>query len=345
VSGPASRIEQAFRTELHQYLVEGKTHFANTSEPSVPAAIAGMISSIHGLDDFRMRPSNRGPKAVAQANVGARYTSSRGNHYLAPDDLSTIYNIKPLFDRGIDASGQKLVVAGQTQIDLSDIRQFRSMFNLPANDPQVVLVPGSGDPGVVSSDVAEAHLDLEWSGAVARNATLIYVYSFDVMQAVQYAIDQNLAPVVSTSYGLCELEMSSREAASLRASAKQGNALGITWFSASGDTGAADCNSATHPGLAVDVPASIPEVTGVGGTEFNEAGGSYWNDTNDSNRASAISYIPETAWNDSSADGEPSAGGGGASSLFTRPSWQVGTGVPDDGARHVPDISAALGGP
>jgi uncharacterized protein (TIGR03437 family) len=341
VSGPASRIQQAFQTELHRYVVDGETHFANATEPSVPTALAGVVMSIHGLNDFRMRPANRGPRAGGQAGVGARYTSSKGNHYLAPDDLATIYNIKALYNRGIDGSGQRLVVAGQTKIDLADIRQFRTMYNLPANDPQVMLIPGATDPGIVSGDLAEADLDLEWSGAVARNATIIYVYGSDVMQSVQYAIDQNLAPVVTTSYGLCELEMSTGETASLRSWAKQGNALGITWFAASGDAGGADCNDARNPGPAVDVPASIPEVTGVGGTEFAEAGAVYWNDQNDGNRASALSYIPETAWNDSAADGEPAAGGGGPSTLYARPSWQVGAGVPNDGARHVPDVAMA----
>jgi len=203
----------------------------------------------------------------------------------------------------------------------------------------VVLVPNSPDPGILNGDLAEADLDLEWSGAVARNASIVYVYSNDVMQSVQYAIDQNLAPVISTSYGLCELEMPFSEIATLRAAARQANALGITWFAASGDAGAADCNDSSHTGLAVDVPASIPEVTGVGGTTFNEAGGTYWNAENDANRASAISYIPETAWNDSVVDGSPSASGGGASSIFAKPAWQTGVGVPSDNARHVPDVS------
>ena len=333
-SGSAAQVEAAFQTELHQYLVNGETHFANATEPSVPAAFGGIVVGVHGLNDFRLKPAK-----IRQLHPD--YTSSRGNHYLAPNDFATIYDVTPFYTAGIDGTGQKLVVAGQTQVDLTDIETFRSSFNLSANDPQIVLVPNTKNPGVSSSDVPEADLDLEWSGAVARNATIIYVYTNDVMQSIQYAIDQNLAPVISSSYGLCEAETLTSDATTFRSWAQQGNAQGITWFSASGDNGGADCGDTQNPGLSVDTPASIPEVTGIGGTEFADGSGTFWNATNDSNSASALSYIPETTWNDSAADGVPSASGGGASVLFQRPSWQTGIGVPSDNARHVPDVALA----
>ena len=160
---------------------------------------------------------------------------------------------------------------------------------------------------------------------------------------LEYAIDQNLAPVLSISYGNCELQTSSSDEAAMQTWAQQANAQGITWFAASGDDGGADCyggeSRATNDSLSVDLPAGIPEVTGVGGTEFNEGSGSYWNSINSSNHASALSYIPETTWNDSVSDGTPSASGGGASVYFAKPSWQTGTGVPADGARDVPDVA------
>ena len=331
--GTAAQVEAAFQTELHHYLVDGEMHFANATEPSVPTALAGAVTSIRGLHDFRLRPHLR-----ARA-VQPDYTSPRGNHYLAPGDLATIYNIAPLYNAGITGAGQSLVIAGQSQIVLSNIQQFRSTYNLPAADPQATLVPGSRDPGLSSGDEDESHLDLEWSGAVARNAKILYVYAFDVLQAVQYAIDQNLAPVVSESYGACELETLSSDATALRAVAQQGNAQGITWFGPSGDSGAADCNDPDNPGLSVDIPASIPEVTGVGGTEFQEGTAQYWTTANDLNSASVLSYIPEITWNDSVQDGQPAAAGGGASIFFPKPSWQTGPGVPGDNARHVPDIA------
>ncbi len=331
-SGTAAQFEAAFQLEIHNYLVNGETHFANAAEPSIPAAFGGAVTGIRGLNDFRMKPASR-------LRLHPDYTSSRGVHQIVPNDLATIYDVNPLYAAGINGTGQKMVIAGQTEINLSDIEQFRSMYGLPANDPQPLLVPGSRNPGISSMDLPEADLDLEWAGSVARNAAITYVYAEDVMTSVEYAIDQDLAPVVSVSYGSCEPETLSTDLSAFRSWAQQGNAEGITWFAASGDNGAADCDDQTNPGLAVDAPGSIPEVTDVGGTEFVEGSGQYWSSTNSSTGASALSYIPETTWNDSAADGEPSASGGGASVVFAKPSWQTGPGVPSNNARNVPDVA------
>jgi uncharacterized protein (TIGR03437 family) len=331
-SGSAAQVEAAFQTEIHHYLVNGELHFANAAAPSIPVALSGVLRGVRGLHDFRLKPSNR-LRALPE------YTTARGVHYIVPDDFATIYDVKPLYAAGINGSGQKLVIAGQTEINMSDIEQFRSMYGLPANNPQPLLVPGSQNPGISSNDLPEADLDLELSGAVARNASIIYVYASDVTQAEQYAIDQNLAPVMSVSYGACEQETLSSDLQTFRSWAQQGNAQGMTWFAASGDSGAADCDDEANPGLAVDTPASIPEVTGLGGTEFVEGSGQYWSSTNSSTQASALSYIPETTWNDSAISESPDAGGGGASVVFGKPSWQTGPGVPGDNARDVPDLS------
>ena len=56
VNGSAAQVEAAFQTEIHQYLVNGETHFANATEPSVPAAIGPLVLGIRGLHNFRMRP-------------------------------------------------------------------------------------------------------------------------------------------------------------------------------------------------------------------------------------------------------------------------------------------------
>ena len=243
-------------------------------------------------------------------------------------------------------------MVGQTAIELSDIEEYRSHFGLPANDPTPLLVPGSADPGVQSQsgDLAESDLDLELSGGIAPNVSIQFVYSTDVTVSLQYAIDQNLAPVISISYGDCELQTPSSQAQAFAAWAEQANAQGQTIFAAAGDDGALDCSggddTASNNSLSVDLPASLPYVTGVGGTTFAENGGNYWSSSNSSTYESALSYIPETAWNDGVCQSAPRqqtvcATGGGASVYFSKPSWQTGTGVPSDGARDVPDVSIA----
>jgi len=329
VGGTAAHFESAFGIEIHQYLVNGETHFANATNPSVPAAIGGLVLSVRGLDDFRMKPRALKP----------RYTSAHGNHYLAPNDIAAIYDIAPAWKAGINGSGQKIVIAGQSDVPTDDLTNYTNYFNLPAHLPQMILVPGSQDPGISSGDREESDLDLELSSAVAPGASVTLVYAYDVMTAVQYAIDQNIAPVISVSYGSCEQETPLSQIQAFQSWAKQGNAQGITWFDASGDSGAADCDDNQNPGLAVDTPASIPEVTGVGGTSFVDSSGTYWNAANDANGGSVLGYIPETAWNTSGEDGEPSAGGGGVSIIFPKPSWQTGPGVPANNNRNVPDIA------
>ena len=331
----AAQVQNTLHTTIHRYQVNGVTHFANSTNPSLPADLAGMVSSIRGLSDFHLKPRMRRPSAP-QFNTGS------GSHRIAPEDFATIYDITPLYQAGVDGTGQKIAVVGQSAINLSDITSFRNNFNLGAPNLNQVLVPGRQNPGIVPGDVDESNLDIEWAGAVARNATVVFVYSDDVWTSAMYAVDQNLAPVLSMSYGQCE-PSDLVDLPSDQQLAQQANAQGMTWLAAAGDDGAADCEdldaTIAQNGLAIDIPGGIPEVTSMGGTEFNEQGGSFWNATNSPNGGSALSYIPEMAWNDSSFDGVLSATGGGTSIFFPRPSWQTAPGVPNDGARHVPDLS------
>jgi uncharacterized protein (TIGR03437 family) len=326
-SGTAEQAARTFRTAFHRYRVNGETHFAMAGEPSVPAALQDVIGGFLGLDDFKLRSNV----------VRSQYTSSKGTHTLVPDDLATIYNIAPLYAAGIDGDGQRIAIIGDSSLDLSDIRAFRKQFNLPYNDPIQILV--GDDPGY-NSDVVESNLDIEWSNAVARGAQIVYVYGQSAYNATQFAVDENLAPVLSLSFGGCE----AYNQASFRAVAQQANAQGITWLASSGDTGAAECDqSAPIPqaakGFAVGFPASIPEITAVGGTQFDDAKGNYWATTNGPSGGSALGYIPETVWNDTPLVNGFHAGGGGASILFPKPYWQTGPGVPNDNARDIPDIS------
>ncbi len=333
-SGTAAQAQTAFQIEIHQYQLNGVTHFANATDPSVPAVMAPLVAAIRGLNDFHLKPMLRAPTA--------KNTSTGGTHTLVPDDIAAIYNIAPLYSSSpaINGTGQSLAVMGQTNINVSDINSFRSKYGLPAINLVQVLAQ-RGQPGISSGDLPEADLDLEWSGAVAREATIYYVYSDDVFNSAFYAVDENTAPVMTISYGTCE-PSDLVDLPSIQQMAQQANAQGITWFAAAGDEGAADCdNGATvaQNGLAVDWPASVPEITGMGGSEFNEQGGNYWSSTNSATGASALGYIPEQVWNDTATDGVLSAGGGGASAVFSQPIWQ--TGVPSDGVRHVPDLSFA----
>jgi len=356
-SGTAAQVQAAFQTEIHNFSLNGQTYYGNATEPAVPGALADVALGIHGLDNYPLKP--RGVFRQVKTEPNPNFTSSiTGNTYVAPGDFAIIYDVNNLYSAGIDGTGQSIAIMGQTDLynNGSDITAFRSAAGLPAKSPTVILIPGASDPGVSSGDIDEASLDVEWSGAVAKNATIIFVNggAGGVFNAFQYAIDQDLAPVISVSYGACEANWGSSNLSALDELAAQANTQGQTIVAAAGDSGAADCDSststttvttATH-GYAVDAPASDPHVTGMGGSEFNEGTGTYWEPATAATGDilnSALSYIPEIVWNDTSSpkntNNELLAGGGGASIFFPKPTWQTGTGVPSDNARDVPDLS------
>ncbi len=368
-SGIAAQVNAAFQTSMHNYLVNGKVHYAAAIEPSVPAAFAGVVTGIGALHNFA--PHARSVQAKP------RLTSSlTGNHFIVPGDFATIYDVQTLYNSGFNGSGQTIAIMGQTDLTTDsnpgrngtpgavvngqqqqyDVVTFRNLAGLPAltsSNFQTVLVTGVTDPGVVTADANEANLDVEWSGAVAPNANLIYVIdnpttSNGAFGSLEWAVSNVKANIFSISYGECE-PLASADKSALTTAAAQAAAQGQTIVAPSGDSGAADCdsNSPATQGIAVDFPASIPTVTAVGGTEFsadsaNNADPSvptpYWAASTNDITASALAYIPETAWNDFSITTPSlSATGGGVSTFFPQPTWQTGLGVAT--GRNVPDIS------
>ncbi len=337
-SGAARDVEGAFQTRIHRYALNGEDHYSNSTAITLPALLKDAVADIRGLDDFWRLPSA----------IVAHNTSGSGVTQIAPDDWATIYNVAPLYAMGIDGTGQRVGILGRSSMSQSYIDTFRKQFGLPATQVEQHLV--GPEPGVTNA-AGEAALDLEWSGAIARGATIVYIYAANFNDAAQAAVDQNLATVLSESFGTCEPQA----AAGLRLIAQQAAAQGITWVASSGDSGPAGCDAhgffgvtgatvQVSDGPAVSLPASFPEVTAIGGTQFNEAGGSYWKNSNTATGASAISYIPEMAWNETPAGGGLLASGGGASIFYPKPAWQSGLGVPADNARDTPDISFSASG-
>jgi uncharacterized membrane protein len=350
-SGSARAVQSAFKTEVKQYSVNGKVHHANASDPQIPAALAGIVKGVVKMHDFRARPFSRGLRLLGQP-VQPSSNASPAAHYLGPADFSVIYNISRLYVSGLNGSGQSIAVVGRSNIQLTDIASFRSHFGLPSNTPSVIVAQDA-DPGFTADgDAVEATLDVEWAGAIAPRAAVKLVVaastssSDGVDLAAQYAVNHNVAPVLSVSFGSCEADMGGAELAFYNSLWQQAAAQGISVFVSAGDSGAAGCDSAgaaSGTTRAVNGICSSPFATCVGGTQFNEGAnpGSYWLPGNNPVLGTAQSYIPEQVWNESAANGgsELLAGGGGASSQWPKPRWQIGGGVPADGRRDVPDIA------
>ena len=359
-SGTAGQVAEAFHTEIHRYQVNGVAHIANSQDPQIPAALAGVVSGVVSLHDFRRAAAitARRPLAVQNSSalrigIGAQpQFSSGGQHYLFPADYAVIYDLNTLYRAGTEGAGTSIAIVGRSNIELSDVAAFRTASGLGANTPTVIL-PGT-NPGLVAGDQDEATLDVEWSGAVASAAQVKFVVEAStattdgVDLSAQYIVNHATATVMSTSYGSCEREMGATELAFYNSLWEQAAGQGMSAFVASGDAGAAGCNSgadATGSGTGVNGLCSSPYVTCVGGTEFKEGTNpaQYWSANDSAADESALSYIPEEVWNESGSNGGSGlwASGGGASLVYTQPVWQKGvsgTGAAN-GMRAVPDVA------
>jgi subtilase family serine protease len=363
-TGTVGQVNQAFGVSIHNVSYQGEQHVAALTEASLPAPLANVVADVTGLNDFH--PRARIKRRVVPANAQYAGANSYGN-LIAPGDFYTIYNESSLLNAAtpINGSGVTIGVMGQVDVYTQDLTAFRTAAGLStSNLPTTVTEgPSPGQPTIAEcestspptscGDLDESSLDLEWSGAVAPAASILFVTGEDVFaDSMTQAIDQNLAPILTVSYGGCEsqFDYGSVTTGSLNALFEQANAQGQTVLGPAGDSGATDCDDSgvtyASNGLAVDFPASSPYVTAVGGTEFDEGGGTYWGTTNGTNGGTALSYIPEQPWNEfyevygGVFEGlDDGGGGGGVSILFSKPSWQTGNGVPADSSRDVPDVA------
>ena len=370
-SGSASQVQQAFHTTIHKYVVNGEQHWANASDPKIPTALTPVVAGVFTLHNFVKKAMHRVAKERFEATLRPGkpplFTASNGLHALAPADFATIYNVAPLYTATppITGSGISIGVVGRSDIIAQDITDFRNVFAITGPAPQIIV--NGPDPGDVPGDDLEATLDVSWSGGVAPGAQVYFVNSGTtnttdgVTLSELYIIDNDLSNIMTYSFGGCEPAFGTTEATLDSSLGEQAAAQGISFMASTGDAGAEGCDDpntetvATGP-IAVNLPASTPFATAVGGTIFNEGSTptAYWSTSNNATDfGSALSYIPEDVWNEScttacAASVGPNilAGGGGVSTLFTsKPSWQSGvTGIPNDNARDLPDIvlSAAV---
>ena len=313
-SGNAGSIQRAFHTRIDALSVNGASHFANMSDPSIPAALAPAVAGIVSLNDFRPHPMYR---------RRTDFTTSSGYQLMVPADLATIYNFNPLFAAGYSGKGQTIVTVEDTNLHTTaDWTTFRSVLGLStysSGSLATVHPTGTGgtctNPGV-NADDGEAAIDVEWASAAAPNAAIELASCADTSTnfggfiALQNLLSESGTPpaIVSISYGEAEASLGASSNLYIEGLYQQAVAEGVSVFVSSGDEGAASADAdesvATH-GIAVSGFTSTPYNVSVGGTDFGDlyAGttSSYWSSTNSSTYGSALSYVPEIPWNDSCA--------------------------------------------
>jgi hypothetical protein len=363
-SGTEGQVEEALHTSIHKYAVNGEEHWANASDPQIPSALAPVVAGVWTLHDFLKKPNIRISPEVLKTKYtpGKRPNTTLSGlggpiHALSPADYGVIYNIAPLYANSIYGQGMSIAVVARSNLfdNGQDVFNFEGVFDpLCCGGVQIVLDgPDPGDLG--GGEEAEATLDATWSSGIAPAATVKFVVSAstDTTDGVDlselYIIDNNIAPIMTESFGSCDALATQSEAQGLSTLAEQAAAQGITYMVSSGDSGAAGCD---NPNLVPAAGGQCPSVLGtsfnvvVGGTQFNENGNDtkYWNTQNAQDGSSVLSYIPEDAWNEScSGCSFPNlfSSGGGVSRYYKpKPTWQFGVaGIPNDGARDQPDVA------
>lgn len=404
ISGTSGQLDSTFHTAMHRYLLNGQQHYANSTDPQIPSALAPVVGGFVSLNNFPVHRLSRtlGRAAYNPQNGQATpewtnpSTSALGySLVVSPKDYAVQYDLNPLYSAGTNGSGQTIAIVNDANINLNLVNNFRSLFGLTPNPPHVII--DGNDPGIdgvnnvdgPNGDSIEAYLDVEWAGAVAPSATIDLVIGADtavesgVILAAERAIYSNLAPVLSLSFGACEEVLGSSGNAFINGLWEQAAAQGITVLVASGDSGSAGTDptgkycdnpgeAAAQFGTGVSGYASTPYNVAVGGTDFYYSSynsgtnailgqvNSAWNTTPSTTpKASLNAPLPEQPWNDSAfglnilisnnpniagAGGGPSTCGlansiSGACVPYPKPAWQTGTGVPNDSARDLPDVS------
>ena len=366
-SGTAANVGRAFHTQMRSYRVDGEERISISSDPILPAALLPVVKAIHGLYTVEDRPAFQMDAAQAEA---PDENSNSGNHYMAPADFATIYDLPA----NLTGSGQTIGIVGRSRTNFADFDNFRRLTGSTFSNPTEIVPTAFGgvDPGAAATtcttspcsppaDQGEATLDVLRAGSVAPGANLLLVTTTSASGGIEtdaeYLVETTPVPVqvMTISFGSCESGAGASRVAFWDTLFQQAAGEGISVFVSSGDAGASGCD--THGGAPPASPlpnspnyiCSSSYATCVGGTEFNDSSASnYWSSNNGTYLLSALSYIPEGAWNEplnSISATQVNASGGGVSAFIATPSWQTGTGVPSaKSGRYSPDIAFSAAG-
>ena len=333
-TGNVAQFRSAFHAQIHKYEVNGQTHYANAGDPQIPAALAPVVGGFVSLNNFQLKhpisvlgKATYDPKTDKATPEWTWGTSAGVNFVLSPGDYAVQYDIVPLYTAGINGSGQAIAIVNPSNINIGLVNQFRSLFGLPVNPPQVII--DGSDPGVNGINnpygqngwAVEAYLDVEWAGAVAPGATIDLVTAADtalesgIILAAEHAVYGNVAPIISVSVGECEADLGSSNSF-INALWEQAAAQGITVMISSDDNGSAGCDNFDTQeyavgGQAVNGFSSTPYNVSVGGTDFYYSFyqtqnaplsdfAPYWNTSSAQMPAVSLKApITEQPWNDS----------------------------------------------
>jgi kumamolisin len=328
--GPASKVESAFGVTLNDYEKVGEKFHSYTGTISIPREYAEPVEAVLGLDNhpiamphFRLLDNKKKRKPKPEPVQTASFN---------PPQVAQLYN----FPTGVNGAGQTIgIIELGGGYNASDLSSY--FAGLSIGEPRVTAVSVDGatnSPNLPSSPTdpnadGEVALDIEVAGSIAPGANIAVYFTPNTSQGFVDALttaihDTTNGPpsVISISWGSAESNWTAQSMTAFDDACQSAVALGITITVASGDNGSGDGASGNN----VDFPASSPHVLGCGGTELIAANGV---------------IQQEVVWNDEPEGG--GATGGGVSSVFAIPPWQMKANVPkpptSSGGRGVPDVA------
>ncbi|GER90586.1 hypothetical protein KDW_47480 [Dictyobacter vulcani] len=264
-SATVATAEHAFAISINNYQLKARVVYAANTDPYVPDAVSGIIQTITGLNNVTLyRPTN----LQRQQRPLHPYPGPNGG--FTPDELRNAYDVTPLIETKMDGKGQTVGLFELDGYNPADIATYRQQFHLGLLNVSNVLVDGATN--TVGPNAIEVTLDMETVSALAPGAAQkVYIginNAAGINDTYNRIVTDNVAKVISVSWGECELASSASRLDTLNTIFKQGAAQGQTFFAASGDSGAYDCNDNGVQSLAVDSPADNPYVVGVGGPRY-----------------------------------------------------------------------------
>jgi pseudomonalisin len=356
IAGTTTVAAAAFGVEFHRYRVGTRELLAIDREPTLPSRVAPIVAGMTGLAEAPSRPQH------ATQRGSSDFVNNVGAHFIGSGDFSKIYDIGPLYtSAGLTGMGQTIAIVGRARVLPADITNYDARMSVPVPMPTVIVPPLGVAPGAACGssacagdieDQEEATLDVQRAGSVAPYATLDLIVSQStatedgIQIALQYAIDQFgttvHAGIISLSFAECESMATMATTLQTDLLFQQAAAQGQTVFVASGDSGAAMCDTqnAAPPAtqtLGVNYLCASGAVTCVGGTELvDPTPATFWDAT-----GTVKGYIPEGAWNEpTTTTGTQAASTGGGTSMFiAMPPYQFGLAAAGVTGRLVPDIA------
>jgi kumamolisin len=319
VRGSANAIDRALRVRIDNFRSPGGHRFYGArGVPAVPVALRGEVRAFGRISSYLQM------KKFDVPGTG-----------LTPNEVESAYDAKPLLSQGIQGQGETVVLFETGGYSKKDLKNYSSHF------PNLKRLSISSLGPKMTTTTGETELDIEAVHDVAPGAHIV-VAAFTAQTAALMAtifstVSHNFPGAIwSFSLGQCETQtgFGAKTFTTLETALQAAETKGSSIFASSGDAGGYDCTPEQDFGdnpqstfVGVNMPASFPAVTGVGGTSLSTT--------------STGGYVSESAW----AEPLLSQGtGGGISQVWLRPCWQQGPGTGafsgSTPARQVPDVAA-----